>query len=314
VADDPTTRVISHRGAEAMSFLALTLAIAFVAGGAVAASSRGWLALDLPASIAGIAIASPAIVAVGLTWRREGSSAVRELLARMLRWRVGLRFYLAAVLMPPAIHLIALLVAPAPEAGMPHELRSVPLAALPLVFLVGSAMEELGWRGYAQPRLQDWIGPLVTSLVIGTVWALWHVPLALVQGSPKGSHPSPCTSSTSSRSPRSSPGSTHGPMPARCLRPCFTRACRGLALSCRSPEPRPTPRRSRSRSLPPALCCGPPRRRAHGMPGGTCRRTAGDFRTIRSSGKEPEDEEAMLHPLTSLVSRRSCRRQRVRSR
>ncbi len=38
-------------------------------------------------------------------------------------------------------------------------------------------MEELGWRGFAMPRLQKWYSPLVASLIIGAFWALWHLPL-----------------------------------------------------------------------------------------------------------------------------------------
>jgi uncharacterized protein len=186
---DCSTRSASPGGTEAIAFLAVTVALSFGVGGAVAASTRGWLPLALPVSLTGIVIASPAIVALGLTWGRGGFGAVRDLLSPLRRWRAGWRCYLVALLAPPAIHVAALWLTSAPGVGMPHELRSVPLAALPLVFLVGSAVEEVGWRGYAQPRLQYRLGPIGASLVIGSVWALWHLPLALIEGSTQGQPP-----------------------------------------------------------------------------------------------------------------------------
>lgn len=75
-------------------------------------------------------------------------------------------------------------------AWIPAELASNrPFAFLPFVFLqqtlVGSSMgEEPGWRGYALPRLLAGRGVLGASVILGILWALWHLPLALTQGHP----------------------------------------------------------------------------------------------------------------------------------
>lgn len=51
------------------------------------------------------------------------------------------------------------------------------------MFLIGGGNEELGWRGFALPRLQEGYTDLTASLVIGFLWFLWHLPLFFVEGS-----------------------------------------------------------------------------------------------------------------------------------
>lgn len=56
------------------------------------------------------------------------------------------------------------------------------LGAAAYTFLAGPVAEEFGWRGYVQPRLRQYYGPLATALVLGAVWGLWHVPLYFLPG------------------------------------------------------------------------------------------------------------------------------------
>lgn len=56
------------------------------------------------------------------------------------------------------------------------------LGAAAYTFLAGPVSEEFGWRGYVQPRLRQYYGPLGTSLVLGAAWGLWHVPLYFLPG------------------------------------------------------------------------------------------------------------------------------------
>ena len=124
----------------------------------------------------------PSLLAIVLTAIVSGRGSLRKLLGRLLIWRVDPRWYLVVVLGPAAlaggvVALNGFLGGPALSLGMP--LLGV---AFFLAFSVfpGSALgEEIGWRGYALPRLQAGRSALSASLVLGPIWALWHLPLWL---------------------------------------------------------------------------------------------------------------------------------------
>lgn len=133
----------------------------------------------LPA--AGLGIFGPLAAATILTWREGGAAAVRALYGRLLLFRVHVGWYLLALL--PAALLtggLSLL----NQAG-----RSGPLGYFPalgaLVFgVVISVAEEIGWRGYALPRLERRFGGFGAGSLLGVLWCFWHVPMFLGAGVP----------------------------------------------------------------------------------------------------------------------------------
>jgi len=124
----------------------------------------------------------PSALAIVLTAIVLGGGALRKLLGRLLIWRVDLCWYLVVVLGPVAlaggmVALNTLLGGPAPGLGMP--LLAV-VSMLAFSIFPGSALgEEIGWRGYALPRLQAGRSALGASLILGVLWGLWHLPLWL---------------------------------------------------------------------------------------------------------------------------------------
>ena len=134
-----------------------------------------------PGAIVGFGPFFAAVVVLALT---GGKTAVMILLRRMVRWRVAPLWYAAALLLPVAIALGAtglnvLLGARPPSSA---ELGAWPIL-IPTYFLlllipgIGGTWEEPGWRGYALPKLQVGRSALVASLIVGVVWAFWHLPL-----------------------------------------------------------------------------------------------------------------------------------------
>jgi uncharacterized protein len=125
----------------------------------------------------------PSVVAIVLTAIVLGRGALRKLLGRLLIWRVNPLWYLGVVLGPVAlaggtIALNTLLGRPALSFGIPSLLGLVIMLAF--MIFPGSALgEEIGWRGYALPRLQAGRSALSASLILAPIWALWHLPLWL---------------------------------------------------------------------------------------------------------------------------------------
>lgn len=106
----------------------------------------------------------------------DGRPGIRQLLRRLVLWRVGLRWYAVAVLLIPLSQ-----VAVTAALGGSDALRALTPAALLLYpaaylahFVFGPLFEESGWRGFALPRMQDRFGPLRASLLLGLLWSGWH--------------------------------------------------------------------------------------------------------------------------------------------
>src|SRR5918993_570056 len=122
----------------------------------------------------------PSLLAIVLTALVLGRGALRKLLGRLLIWRVDPRWYLVVVLGPVA--LAGGMVALNAFVGGPAISVDVPLltVVITLAFFIfpGSALgEEIGWRGYALPRLQSGRSALSASLILGVIWAFYHLPL-----------------------------------------------------------------------------------------------------------------------------------------
>ncbi len=125
---------------------------------------------------------APSLVALGLTARDEGRAAMLALFDRIFEWRRDLRWYVFALAYMPAIKLSVALVHRVATGAWPR-FGQEPwyiLAAAIIFSTWVQAGEEIGWRGYALPRLSARFGLAVASLILGVIWATWHLPLFFV--------------------------------------------------------------------------------------------------------------------------------------
>lgn len=163
------------------SYVALTFAFSWTAWGASALfeSQLGVFALLIAGGF------GPTVGAMTMVHRAHDQS-VRAWLRDLLRVRGPARWYALAVLIPllfPVV-LTAYLAAtgvPLEPSVLPDRL-SVYLGSLVFVFFLGGGQEEFGWRGYMLPRLLDRWSAIRANLVLGVVWACWHLPLYVVPG------------------------------------------------------------------------------------------------------------------------------------
>src|SRR5947207_3577504 len=122
----------------------------------------------------------PFIAALIVSGIANGWPGVRDLLGRMVRARIGLRWYAIVFLLPVALCAIAMAIMAASGTGAVL-LTAAAWRELPdrfvFIFLFIGLGEEPGWRGFALPRLQQKHTPLFASLILAPIWALWHLPL-----------------------------------------------------------------------------------------------------------------------------------------
>jgi membrane protease YdiL (CAAX protease family) len=145
---------------------------------------RGQITLPVPHELIDtIGALSPLVAAIGVTAYEAGGAGVRALLRQVLRWRVRPILYAVALGGPLVLAFACLAVYLATGGTLPTAV-SLPLPLwllLPIYLLfvglfAGGLDEELGWRGYALPRLQARYGALPASLILGVIWAFWHLP------------------------------------------------------------------------------------------------------------------------------------------
>lgn len=167
-----------------LSFFALAYLISWLLWLPLVASSQGWIPADTPFALYYLGAVGPTLAAVVLA-RLDGKRGVGELLRKLVLWRVDVRWYLVALLLPAAVRFTALgLLSASGRISSDVSLRPWrELLGIFLLMLVLVPLEEIGWRGYALPRLQAIYGALWASLTLGVLWSLWHLPLVWVKGS-----------------------------------------------------------------------------------------------------------------------------------
>ena len=133
----------------------------------------------------------PTFAALIVTWATEGGAGIRTLLGRLLPWRAGVHWYVLALALPAMVafgtatlqQVLGATIRPLPGPALHVVLLSL-LASIVRGIVNG---EEIGWRGYALPRLQERYSALSASLILGVLWFAFHMPIMFIPGSVAGS-------------------------------------------------------------------------------------------------------------------------------
>lgn len=180
-----TTFVNWIRKHQLSSFFVLAYAIMFGVLFSFKATNPGMPLL--PWSLAWFfSIFSPSFSALIVAGISGGKSEIKRLLSGFTRWKVGWRWYFAAAFLFIGPLVIALVYKALgnPGAGLKPGSTFSSLAMIVVFSLFsGPIAEEMGWRGFALPRLQSKHNALVSSLILGTIHCCWHIPLFFITGS-----------------------------------------------------------------------------------------------------------------------------------
>ena len=153
---------------------------------ALSETGTGLLPFTIPRPVLALAIAAatflgPTLSAFIMTGITEGRIGIRRLLRRYVLWRVEFRWYLFVLLIIPSIEVLGAIVVPGVLGSFQSPTLTLvltyPVGFVSTFILGGPLGEEPGWRGFALPRLQPLHGPLVGSVILGILWACWHLPL-----------------------------------------------------------------------------------------------------------------------------------------
>ncbi|WP_418280755.1 CPBP family intramembrane glutamic endopeptidase [Halorubrum sp. DTA98] len=176
---------MNHRRRSLLTFVLLTFFISWTAWGVLAL-----LGTEPGINVAGVLWLlgglGPPIAAVVVSQLTDGSQSTRQLLSRLLRWRVGWRWYGVAILFPGLVVISAVII----DAQVRGLTTSFPSPDFVLLFVgltvasatIGGGLEEIGWRGFVLPRLQASLDAFTATLVVGVVWMIWHAPLFIIPG------------------------------------------------------------------------------------------------------------------------------------
>ena len=133
------------------------------------------------------ALLGPTLASFTVTAITTGKAGVQQLLRRYALWRVGLRWYLLVLVGVPLFQLVcaSIFLGIAPLTALIQQWPLYFTTFLPNLLIIVVAVqiwEEGGWSGYAVPNLQKRFGALRTALILGPLWALWHLPVFFVPG------------------------------------------------------------------------------------------------------------------------------------
>ena len=127
---------------------------------------------------------APSLAAIFITARSTGENGVRDLLRPVLRWEVAGKFYLFAVTYIVAIKLCAALIYRFNTGAWPR-FGDLPIYLIPFAIAFSTPFqfgEEVGWRGFALPRMAERWGLPLASVILGLIWGVWHLPQFFVRG------------------------------------------------------------------------------------------------------------------------------------
>jgi len=180
----------STKASEAYVFLGITLAFSwFVFWGPLAILKIPAISFvsDIKGPVWAIALFMvggfvPSLLGIFLTWKKEGLPGLYRLGRHIIQFKLGWRWYATAFVIVILGTAGQLMINRLLGNYFDGSLFLAQLTSFLPLLIIGPLSEEIGWRGYALERLQTRWNALTSSIIIGLVWSLWHLPLFMMVG------------------------------------------------------------------------------------------------------------------------------------
>ncbi len=166
------------------AYYLLALAFSWLVELPLVAVRQGWVSWPIPFAVHYLAAFGPMLAALIVTALATGAAGLGELWGRITRWRVGWKWVLFSTLSPVAVFVICLPVVRLVKGAWPDlrllgQANFLPNLGVGVLFLWLATYgfgEEIGWRGFALPRLQKRMSVSRATLTLGLMWIVWHLP------------------------------------------------------------------------------------------------------------------------------------------
>ncbi len=161
-------------------FVLLTYLLTWSVEIPAALAKHGYTAINISKGLQTICTLSPGIVAIILTAIFFKRNSLMLLFKAIVKWRVKFKWYFIIIILGIALCWISLLIFNwmVLQNNKPDEAYNFMFYFI-LILPLSALWEEIGWRGFLLPVLQEKHTPLKASIIIGFVWGLWHLPIYL---------------------------------------------------------------------------------------------------------------------------------------
>ena len=167
-----------------LGYFVLAYAISWTIGIPLALIAQGKVDWQIPFPVHYLYAYGPMLSALIMTGFTKGRSGIADIFKRLFKWRMSFGWWMIS-LSPLAAYFVIVLVQRVIQGewvdfsllGEVNFLPNLGIGALSLWIFTYGIGEEVGWRGYALPRLQEKMSALNATLVLGVLWALWHLPI-----------------------------------------------------------------------------------------------------------------------------------------
>lgn len=178
--------IIIKRGeSKVIKFFLMTFGLTWLFWIPDALGKRGILPNTIWTNLGFLGAFGPMIVALFLLYREEGKEGIKKMLNKVMDTSFDKKWWLIIFIIFPVLIFIAYIASimgdsPIPASEAKGLYWFLPFIFFAVLFTGGPLTEELGWRGYALPRLQAKYSPFVSSVILGLIWSSWHFPQFIV--------------------------------------------------------------------------------------------------------------------------------------